>query len=93
MTIKIKIYLGIMLFVIIVLGNSVLGMFSVSKLKSEINFITGNAWDAADGSMEGTIGIQSQIITLDAFINNELSLADAKNKIAETNKFTQEALG
>ncbi|SHG08515.1 methyl-accepting chemotaxis protein [Marinomonas polaris DSM 16579] len=93
MTIKIKIYLGIMLFVIIVLGNSVLGMLSVSKLKSEINFITGNAWDAADGSMEGTIGIQSQIITLDAFINNELSLADAKNKIAETNKFTQEALG
>lgn len=93
MTIKIKIYLGIMLFVIIVLGNSILGMLSVSKLKSEINFITGNAWDAADGSMEGTIGIQSQIITLDAFINNEISLADAKQKVTETNAFTLEALG
>ncbi|MGP3427061.1 hypothetical protein ACTVFR_22975, partial [Escherichia coli] len=44
-------------------------------------------------SMEGTIGIQSQIITLDAFINNEISLADAKQKVTETNAFTLEALG
>jgi methyl-accepting chemotaxis protein len=93
MAIKVKIYLGIFLFVIIVLGNAILGMLSISKLNSEIIYITGNAWDAADGAMEGTIGIQSQIITLDAFINNELSLADARNKIIETNKFTLEALG
>lgn len=93
MSIKIKIYLGIMLFVFIVLGNAILGMLSINKLNSEITFITGNAWDAADGSMEGTIGIQSQIITLDAFINNELSLADARKKVSETNEFTQEALG
>lgn len=93
MTIKNKVYLGIFLFVVIVIGNALLGMQSINKLNSEITYITGNAWDAADGAMEGTIGIQSQIITLDAFINNEMSLTDAKNKIAETNEFTLEALG
>lgn len=93
MTIKTKIYLGILLFVVIVLGNAVLGIMSIKKLNSEITFITGNAWDAADGAMEGTIGIQSQIITLDAFINNEITLKDAKAKILATNQFTQEALG
>ncbi|WP_111638707.1 methyl-accepting chemotaxis protein [Marinomonas shanghaiensis] len=92
MTIKVKIYLGVLLFVVIVLGNAILGMLSISKLNSEITFITGNAWDAADGAMEGTIGIQSQIITLDAFINNEMSLTDARNKMKETNAFTLEAL-
>lgn len=93
MSIKIKIYLGILLFVVIVLGNTILGILSINKLNSEITNITGHAWDAADGAMEGTIGIQSQIITLDAYINNEISLADARNKIVETNEFTQEALG
>jgi methyl-accepting chemotaxis protein len=93
MTIKVKIYLGVLLFVVIVLGNAILGMLSISKLNSEITFITGNAWDAADGAMEGTIGIQSQIITLDAFINNEMSLTDARNKMKEASAFTLEALG
>ena len=92
MTIKIKIYLGIFLFVALVLSNAILSILSINKLNSEISYITGNAWDAADGAMEGTIGIQAQIITLDAYISNEISLEDAKKKITEENAFTTEAL-
>lgn len=92
MTIKIKIYLGICLFVIIVLGSSTVSILSINKLDTEIKYITGNAWDAADGAMEGTIGIQSQIIALDAFIANEVSLDETKKKVSETSKFTLEAL-
>jgi len=92
MSIKLKIYLGICLFVIIVLSSSVIAIMSISKLDSEIKYITGNAWDAADGAMEGTIGIQAQIIALDAFLSNEVPLEETQKKVAETNEFTQEAL-
>ena len=92
MTIKTKIYLGICLFMALVLSNATLSILSINKLNSEISYITGNAWDAADGAMEGTIGIQAQIITLDAYISNEISLEDERKKIAEENAFTVEAL-
>ncbi|SBS29665.1 Methyl-accepting chemotaxis protein PctC [Marinomonas spartinae] len=92
MSIKLKVYFGILLFVIIVLSSSVIALLSINKVSKEIKYITGNAWNAADGAMEGTIGIQAQIIALDSFISNEASLEETKNKIAETNKFTLEAL-
>ncbi|MFM2486451.1 methyl-accepting chemotaxis protein [Celerinatantimonas yamalensis] len=92
MSIKLKIYLGICLFVMIVLTSSIIGILSIKKLDTEIKFITGNAWNAADGAMEGTIGIQAQIIALDRYLFNEATLDQTKNKITETNEFTQEAL-
>ncbi|ALP53789.1 hypothetical protein Tel_11960 [Candidatus Tenderia electrophaga] len=43
------------------------GYFAASKLSDGLDYVTTVAWDAADGSMEGTIALQDQIIAINAF--------------------------
>jgi methyl-accepting chemotaxis protein len=39
------------------------GFYGATTLTGVLTFITGPAWEAADGAMEGTIGLQRQIVT------------------------------
>ncbi len=43
------------------------GYYAANQLSNGLDYVTTTAWDAADGSMEGTIALQGQIITLYAF--------------------------
>ncbi len=62
MLIKTKMKSGLaILFVMIVLACSV-GFYATERLSSILLFITNQAWDAADGAMEGSIGIERQMI-------------------------------
>ncbi|OYP28416.1 methyl-accepting chemotaxis protein [Rhodopirellula sp. MGV] len=46
------------------------GIFGVWRLSSSLSFILGPAWDSADGAMEGSIQIQSQMLATDGIIDN-----------------------
>lgn len=65
-TIKSKIIMGfsILALMIIIVGG--VGLYGIQRLSDNLTFITGPAWDTADGAMEGTIGIQSQMLAVSA---------------------------
>ena len=44
------------------------GYYAASKLSDGLDYISTVAWNAADGSMKGTIALQDQIIAIDAFV-------------------------
>ncbi|MCC9600357.1 methyl-accepting chemotaxis protein [Stieleria sp. JC731] len=44
------------------------GMVGVWRLSTSVSFILGPAWSTADGAMEGSIMIQSQMLAADAII-------------------------
>lgn len=50
---------GVLLFVMLLMAAT--GYFSGSRLSSILAYITGPAWDTADGAMETTIGIQGEM--------------------------------
>jgi len=83
-----------MTFLLIILG--ITGYSGAQKLSAVLTFLTTKAWPAADGAMEGTIGLQAQIIDV-------INLTDPhtpKNEIAmyysalqNSKEFTDSALG
>jgi len=70
-TIKSKIIMGfsILALMIIIVGG--VGLYGIQRLSDNLTFITGPAWDTADGAMEGTIGIQSQMLAVSAMTSGE----------------------
>lgn len=70
-TIKSKIILGfsILTLMLIIVGS--VGLYGIQRLSDNFAFITGPAWDTADGAMEGTIGIQGQMLAVAAIVSGE----------------------
>ena len=64
MPIKIKILLGFFVMAMLLLANGLIGINGVKQVANSLRFVTTSAWDAADGAMEGTIGIQAEIIAV-----------------------------
>ena len=60
--------------------------------QSMLTFITGPAWDSADGAMEGTIGLQQQIIALQVLQHRPNELAKAKSIMDEGIEMADSAL-
>lgn len=65
------------------LGGGV-SFFGFNKLNQELQFITGPAWDAADGAMESTIEVQNQIRSIQNYMTHfaELNPSYARAQIA-----------
>ena len=53
-----------------VLIAGIAGYYGIHRLSQSLDFVTQNAWDAADGSMEAVIGIQHQMIALEHIISH-----------------------
>lgn len=69
------------------------GLYGVSQLSNSLVFITGSAWDTADGAMEGTIGIDAQMIAISEIIDGDVSLAEGQSDLREGKEMAEEALG
>lgn len=83
--------LGFGLLGVLILYIANLGYSSTQQLKETLNFITGDAWDTADGAMEGTIGVELQMLSIEHYlddVNNE----EAKAGIKEGQALEKEAL-
>ena len=92
MTIRNKIFWGFIIFFLLFIFNSFSGYRGISIVSDSLNFVTGPAWDAADGAMEGTIGIQSEMITLQQHLLLRLNKDDALQQLSENTSFANEAL-
>lgn len=70
------------------------GFYAQSQLSAGLDYVTTTAWDAADGSMEGTIGLQGQIITLNsmAAAENQTTVNELKKRLEEDIALEEEAL-
>ena len=65
-----KILGGFSILSIMVLIGGIAGVFGVNQLDKTLDYVTNNAWDAADGAMEGTIGIQQELIAVSQILLN-----------------------
>ncbi|MDH5750828.1 MAG: methyl-accepting chemotaxis protein [Deltaproteobacteria bacterium] len=67
------------------------GIVGMTMLSNSLKFITTKAWDAADGAMEGTIGIQQQMIAAEEMSGNH-DMEDNAKRLSEGKKMADEAL-
>ncbi|WP_168188890.1 methyl-accepting chemotaxis protein [Thiomicrorhabdus sediminis] len=61
----------------LILIISLMGYSSTKELKGILDYISGPAWDTADGAMEGAIGIEKQMLSMENYlddINNSKAL-------------------
>jgi methyl-accepting chemotaxis protein len=93
MKIKTKLYLGLGIMLCSIVLSSGIARYGNNQLVNTIEFITGPAWSTADGAMEGTIELQSQIISLQRFASGERSLTDTQKALETASASMQEAFG
>ncbi|WP_078118389.1 methyl-accepting chemotaxis protein [Thiosocius teredinicola] len=67
------------------------GLWSVDRLSRTLDFVSGNAWDAADGAMETTIGLQGQIIAVQRMVQHPDRIADYQAALREGIEVAAEA--
>ncbi|MCP5334946.1 MAG: methyl-accepting chemotaxis protein [Oceanospirillaceae bacterium] len=92
MTIKNAIIAGISAFVAIILLNTYVGMRTSHELGDMLAYLSGPAWQAADGAMEGEINLEAQIITLQRYYHAEISQSQAMDSLNESITAQREAL-
>lgn len=69
------------------------GLYGVTKLSGLLDFITGPAWNTADGAMEGSIGIEAEMIGIGQIVSGQANEKAARGLIEEGQATAEEALG
>ena len=69
------------------------GYYGVSHVVKDLDYITGPAWNSADGAMEGTIEIEAQAILVGRLINGTAKPADIDSKLQTAISRAEEAFG
>jgi methyl-accepting chemotaxis protein len=87
-----KVGLGFAVMALLLMVTGGAGLLGVGTVSDSLRYLTGSAWDAADGAMEGTIGIQREIIGLQRVLNEAVTIDEARKSIAEAQAFGSEAL-
>jgi methyl-accepting chemotaxis protein len=78
MTIKQAIMIGVIAFVSVLVVNTYIGYYTSGEMSRILNFITGPAWNTADGAMEGQIEVETQIITLQRLHAKQIDATTAR---------------
>jgi len=68
LTIKAKVITGFTFAILLILIVGSIGFIGISKLSENLSFIVGPAWDTADGAMEGTIGIEAEMLAVERIL-------------------------
>lgn len=93
MTIRHAIYLINALFVLLVIVLAGFSYNSSRDYSAILAYVTGPAWDSADGAMEGTIGLQQQIIAINLLQDRPDDKNHAMELLNEGKAMANEALG
>lgn len=93
MTIRHKLTLGALLMLTLVALSCAAGYFGIRGLAERLTFVTGPAWDTADGTMEGVIGLQAEALALNRMLAGELTTAQASTLVATARSEAAEAFG
>lgn len=92
MTIASRISASYILLCFLALTCGVAGYWGVSKLSASLTFISGPAWNTADGAMEGTIGIEAHMLGIERKLSGDSS-QNTEELIREGQAMEEEALG
>ena len=95
MTISNKLIIAFTLMALLIVAAGSAGIYGAHQFKTITQFIVGEAWDTADGAMEGTIGLQKQVIIIEEVINSDNHVASMKaheSEFSEAQDMTSEAL-
>ncbi|MDH5407690.1 MAG: methyl-accepting chemotaxis protein [Gammaproteobacteria bacterium] len=79
--------------IIMLFATGAMGLYSTQKLSNTIDFITGPAWDSADGAMEGVIEIEAQIIKIQDFVIDPSRYNESVKALPQHEAGADEALG
>ena len=93
MNIKHSIILVVAVFISLIGINTFVGYSASKKLGTLLDYISGPAWNAADGAMEGQIGLEAQIIALKKIYYKEQSYKDIEAQLNDAIAMENEALG
>lgn len=88
-----KMGLSSLVMALLILAAGLAGLNGVSSLSKSLNFIMNEAWDTADGAMEGTIGLQAELIATEEMLAGVISVAQGERDINEAVEGSTEALG
>ena len=61
LTIGQKLTLSFLTLVVLILVIGSAGYYGITPLNERLAYVTGPAWDMADGAMEGTVAVQQQM--------------------------------
>lgn len=93
MNISQKLITGLIILGLLFVITAAAGLKGVNMVGDSLRFTTGPAWNAADGAMEGTIGIQTEIIAMQRSLLSEITYQQASRDIKEANQFGNTAIG
>ena len=88
-----KMGLSSLVMALLILAAGLAGLNGVSSLSKSLNFIMNEAWNTADGAMEGTIGLQAELIATEEMSAGVISVAQGDRDIKEAVEGSTEALG
>lgn len=60
-----KIAGAFLILTLLVVACGITGYFGVNRLSASLEYVTGPAWDSADGAMEASIGMQSEMLLIE----------------------------
>ena len=93
MTISRKIGTALLFLSLVILATGLVGLSGIGSLSNQIRFLTGPAWDTADGAMEGTIELQAEVLALESLLRNKVSVEDGQAQMRAASAAADEALG
>lgn len=71
------------------------GIIGLNRMTAVLHFVMGPAWQAADGAMESTIGLQQQLLAIDRILagaRQQQPATDARRALEEAEAFAADAL-
>jgi methyl-accepting chemotaxis protein len=68
------------------------GWLGVSRLDEALVYVTGPAWSTADGAMEGSIGIEAQMLAVERFVAGSVAEDEAVALLEDGAAMEEEAL-
>lgn len=85
---------GLLVLAAVIMMACAVGFYGSQRLSNILQLVVTQAWDAADGAMEGTIGIQQQMIEMYVLLEatTEVERRSARERIEAAEVKTEEAL-
>lgn len=88
-----RITVGFASVVLLTVACAITGWLGVSRLDEALDYVTGPAWSTADGAMEGSIGIEAQMLAVERFVSGTVSKSEAQELLDEGAAMEDDALG
>jgi methyl-accepting chemotaxis protein len=93
MNIKQSIMAGLGAFLVSMGINTYVGYSATEQMSKMLTYITGPAWNTADGAMEGQIELEKQIIVINRLQQKQIDPASARKEMDDAIEGAGEALG